>query len=745
MWLFKKTKIVVTSCLLTFIISGCGGAGSETSNADTPESDHSSSALKSPGKKELPGDESGASKSKDGTNSKANKEDRKVRVCHLPPGNPDNAHEIEIDESAVSTHLAHGDLIGKCPIVEAPPVVPTPTPTPVPDEPSPSPTPEQPEPSSPPASVPSGPVEPEPTPTPSPSPEPDPLPSQPEAPFSPNHSEDEIVPTPSPTPSPVPPIDEPPADINELEPTIPSPSEEPLTPSEPDNSENEEPIAVPAPIETPAPVEPEPVPAETPEPAPSVEVPTPTPVAEEQAEEEPAPLVENPSPPLVAERPAAQEPIAESPPAEEAAEVEAPQGSAGFALIGGTLEKNVRQTSASPNGKAWASTWIAANGDLFLFGGGGIDETGSWGDFNALWKFSNNTWTHLSGLSRVRAPGIWGQKKVESIWNHPSARELAMTWQTSDGSVYIYGGGGIDSSGTWGHLNDLWKYNGTNWVWIDGSNQRDIFTDCYENSCGLGSRLNAATFVDTNDNLWLFGGYGFHKTNPGYPVQFNDLYKYDGRGWQFVKGNNLPRQKGVYGTRGVAASTNMPGARQGANYWTDKNGNFWIFGGTGYDAFGYEGHLNDLWKFDGTNWTWMGGSYERNKVGNYGVKGVAAPTNIPGSRVEGRQWTDKHGNLWLFGGYGRTTTHQLGRLNDLWKFDGTNWTWVRGSNEINHQGSVSQLGEFNDSNTPHARDSYAVWYETVSDSAIIYGGIGATPNGAPFYLGDMWMILNSED
>ena len=41
-------------------------------------------------------------------------EGAKVDVCHIPPGNPDNAHTITISENAVSAHLDHGDRVGAC-------------------------------------------------------------------------------------------------------------------------------------------------------------------------------------------------------------------------------------------------------------------------------------------------------------------------------------------------------------------------------------------------------------------------------------------------------------------------------------------------------------------------------------------------------------------------------------------------------------------------------------------------------
>jgi hypothetical protein len=36
--------------------------------------------------------------------------ERKVTICHLPPGNPPNFQIIEIGESALAAHLAHGDI-----------------------------------------------------------------------------------------------------------------------------------------------------------------------------------------------------------------------------------------------------------------------------------------------------------------------------------------------------------------------------------------------------------------------------------------------------------------------------------------------------------------------------------------------------------------------------------------------------------------------------------------------------------
>jgi hypothetical protein len=39
----------------------------------------------------------------------------KVTICHIPPGNPANAHSITVGIAAVPAHLVlHGDSLGAC-------------------------------------------------------------------------------------------------------------------------------------------------------------------------------------------------------------------------------------------------------------------------------------------------------------------------------------------------------------------------------------------------------------------------------------------------------------------------------------------------------------------------------------------------------------------------------------------------------------------------------------------------------
>jgi len=52
----------------------------------------------------------------DGPENNDNDGKNKVTICHIPPGNPENAHTITVGEPAVITHMTkHGDTLGECP------------------------------------------------------------------------------------------------------------------------------------------------------------------------------------------------------------------------------------------------------------------------------------------------------------------------------------------------------------------------------------------------------------------------------------------------------------------------------------------------------------------------------------------------------------------------------------------------------------------------------------------------------
>jgi hypothetical protein len=344
-----------------------------------------------------------------------------------------------------------------------------------------------------------------------------------------------------------------------------------------------------------------------------------------------------------------------------------------------------------------------------------------------------SAWTWVSGAKALNQAGVYGTQGTASPSNVPGSRQFGVSWRDSSGVFWLFGGNGFDSTGTGtqGDLNDLWKFDGTNWTWVSGSdliNQPGVYgTKGVASPSNVpGARVYAISWIDKSNNLWLFGG-----------AQTNDLWKFDGTNWTWVSGSNLSLQAGVYGTKGVASPANAPGGRAASVSWIDSSGNLWLFGGTGFDSTGTQGDLNDLWKFDGTNWTWVSGSNVASQLGQYGTRGMSSPSNVLGARFGAVSSIDKSGNLWLFGGMGTDSTGAQGEFNDLWKFDGTNWTWVSGSNVVLQPGVYGTLGTASSANVPGSRYSAVSWTDS-SGNLWLFGGFGNDSTGTLSLLNDLW-------
>jgi hypothetical protein len=95
-------------------------------------------------------------------------------------------------------------------------------------------------------------------------------------------------------------------------------------------------------------------------------------------------------------------------------------------------------------------------------GGGGTSPTANeW-----TWMGGSNTLPQGGGL-----PGVYGTPGVAAAGNTPGSRQSAATWTDSQGNLWLFGGGGIDSNSHYGFLNDLWKLSTSSvqWTWVGGS------------------------------------------------------------------------------------------------------------------------------------------------------------------------------------------------------------------------------------------------------------------------------------
>jgi N-acetylneuraminic acid mutarotase len=216
--------------------------------------------------------------------------------------------------------------------------------------------------------------------------------------------------------------------------------------------------------------------------------------------------------------------------------------------------------------------------------------------------------------------------------------------------------------------------------------------------------------------------------------------------WSWVGGSNVTGARGVYGTQGVPAVGNIPGARSNANATTDPIGNHYLFGGIGFDGNGDIGSLNDLWKYDPltSQWTWLSGAASAGNRGSYGTLGVASSINAPGARNAASSWSDALGNLWVFGGFGGDSLGIFGALNDLWEFNifTGQWTWMSGSTTANAPGVYGSPGVPSPSVVPGARVGASAWGDALEPyNGWVFGGGSSDVPGV--YFNDLW-VYNPE-
>lgn len=352
--------------------------------------------------------------------------------------------------------------------------------------------------------------------------------------------------------------------------------------------------------------------------------------------------------------------------------------------------------------------------------------------------------TWISGSNSINEMGIYGDLGVPDPCNFPGARRDSISWTDSSDNLWLFGGYGYGEDPNTGQqteaglLNDLWKFDGANWAWMNGPNVPD--DSGHYGTKGVADPLNlppsrrsSISWSDSNDNLWLFSGW--QGGGMGGNEFLSDLWRFDGTNWTWVSGPNTTNHAGVYGTLGVADGNNVPSARGQAVSWIDANDDLWLFGGwRGGDMENAPDTLSDLWKFDGENWTWMGGPDTVNHPGVYGALGVPDTDNIPPSRAESVSWTDSVGNFWLFGG--RRGGFKADRLNDLWKYDGTYWTWISGASTANQTAIYGTKGVPAPANVPGARFGSNSWIGA-NDNLYLFGGNGYD-NASSGYLSDLW-------
>ncbi len=477
--------------------------------------------------------------------------------------------------------------------------------------------------------------------------------------------------------------------------------------------------------------------------------------------------------------------------------------SSGDAVYG---SMNIADPQNTPSRRSSAATWTGNDGRLYLFSG---QDPIYQSTFNDLWCYNidSNTWMWINGCTQANWEGCRQSQKVIGIPENENTPGKSWTygakWQDSEGNLWLYNNNGDVYPGT-SSKTHLWKYFSTTnqWQWINGkfgygTTSQPIFgiLGIENRSNQPGTRLKSSSWLDNQENLWLFGG----RQNSSYDYQ-NDLWKYNrsSDNWVWVSGNNTFNVPGIYGTQGSYGPNNVPGSRWKALSWVDSEGNFWLYGGEGFGKTNNEnGKLNDLWKYNIllNQWMWVKGSDVINNAGSssginvvnpqnnppsgnyiagwndnsgnfwlycgqiwkydilqniwilkknnitpkYGLMGVPDLTNAPSIREGALTWSDHAGNLWLFGGE-YFDGFKYSRANDLWIYDIINntWTWISGTKNNDAQGMFGTMNVANYYNLPPNRKDGVSWCDP-NGNLYLFGGNSHSNNGNNICLGDLWI------
>lgn len=301
-----------------------------------------------------------------------------------------------------------------------------------------------------------------------------------------------------------------------------------------------------------------------------------------------------------------------------------------------------------------------------------------------VWAFNGTAWTKVGGDT------------VNTSWDSASYEGV---YSFTDDGTNLYAG-----LGTTAGDNEVWQYNGTAWTKIGGDAVNSGFTNTHTqvNSLLYANSTLYAGLVSTNNNgeVWAFNGTSWSRIGGGYinsswgyfnrqnvesmTVYGDQLYagtgntmagnaqvwRFDGTEWQIVGGQGL---------HGSWAPTTYENVLSMVSY----GGNLYVgLGTTASDA--------EVWRYNGTSWTQVGGDTLNSSWGA-GWEEVSSLATFGGN---------------LYAGLGASANDA-----EVWRYNGATWTKIGGDN-IN--------------------SGWATNFERVSSLAVygdqLYAGLGASVN-----------------
>lgn len=362
--------------------------------------------------------------------------------------------------------------------------------------------------------------------------------------------------------------------------------------------------------------------------------------------------------------------------------------------------KGVYNSTNTPGKRSQSITFIDNEGNLYLWGGTGIDYTTYTIPYNDLWKYdvSIQQWAWIGGADNA---GNYGAIGIESDLFFPSARIDVNPILSNDGMLFFYGG-----YYRYSNKFDLWKYNPNNNSWtllfLPSDNMQNIGNIGVEDINNKPGVLIDYTSWFYNNNLYIFGGTT--ESSTCIECVQKKIWKFNlaTNLWACIKNPNTI--DAIYGTQNISDIDNTPPSLENMSNAIVLNNEVYFFGGyekgEGTDEWN-KGLHNSLWRYNliTNEWTWLKGKQLTNHPGFFGKKGVERIENMPASRLNSFLWND--GNIIkLFGG--SVYNSFMNYSQDFWdyKIETNNFIWKDGLSSAYQHTSHSPHYYYEDLNTP---------------------------------------------
>jgi hypothetical protein len=317
--------------------------------------------------------------------------------------------------------------------------------------------------------------------------------------------------------------------------------------------------------------------------------------------------------------------------------------------------KLVGTTWTQIGGDATNSSWAAATYESVLslrfYGGNLYAGTGLSGGDAEVWVYNGSSWTQIGGDT------------LNSSWDSSSFEGV---YSLTDDGTNLYAGLG-SSAGD----NEVWKWDGINWSQIGGDGVNSGFTNTHtivQSLLYTGGTLYAGLQATANNaEVWSFNGSSWTLLGGGYVNKSWGFFNLDSVQTMTESGGYLYAGTGstVAGNATVwrfdGSSWQIIGGQAVNSSWAAKSYENVVsmvsFGGNLCVGLGTSADDAEVWQFNGSSWTKIGGDSVNSGWGS-GYEEVNSLAVLGGN---------------LYAGLGNSANDA-----EVWAYNGSSWTKIGG-------------------------------------------------------------------